>query len=159
MPQDYDDKIDKKIEEFRAQEEEALASVLASTRYNIPYVDLSATTISNEALRLVTEDEARRLMVAPFKIFGKEAHIAVLSPDSEDLKAYLEDVKRKGYEPIVYMASHASLQRAWARYKEISFAEASKHGGLEVSSKTLTELQEQITRFKPGDKSTITKSI
>ena len=144
MPQDFDDKIDRKVEEFRAQEEEALASVLATARYNIQYVDLSGTSIQNEALRLITEPEARRIFVAPFKIFGKEAHVAVLSPQSDDTKIFLEDLARKGYTVIPYMTSHASLERAWARYKEISFAEESRRGGLDVSSATLEELEKQI---------------
>ncbi len=144
MPQDYDDKIDKKVEEYRAQEEEALASVLASNRYGIPYVDLSTTAVQNEALRLIDEAEARKIMVAPFKIFGKEAHVAVLSPEDDATKAYLEDLGRKGFKAIPYMASHASLERAWARYKEISFAEESRRGGLEVSSDTLLDLQKKI---------------
>jgi len=144
MPKDFDDKIDRKVEEFKLQEEEALASVLATARYNIPYVDLSATTIQNEALRLITEDEARRIKVAPFKIFGKEAHIAVLSPEDSDTLSFLDDVGRKGYTVVPYMTSHASLERAWARYKEISFAEESMHGGLTVSTSTLEELQKKI---------------
>ncbi len=144
MPQDYDDKIGKKVEEYRAQEEEALASVLASARYNIPYVDLSATAVENQALRLIDEEEARRISVAPFKIFGKEAHIAVLNPESDETRIFLEDLERKGYKAIPHMASHASLEHAWARYKEISFAEESRRGGLDVSSETLLELKSKI---------------
>jgi type II secretory ATPase GspE/PulE/Tfp pilus assembly ATPase PilB-like protein len=144
MPQEFDDKIDRKVEEYRAQEEEALASVLASARYHIPYVDLSATTIQNEALRLITEEEARRVKVAPFKVFGKEVSVAVLSPGSDDTKVFLDDLVRKGYTAVPYMTSHASLERAWSRYKELSFAEESRRGGLDVSSETLMELKKEI---------------
>ena len=42
------------------------------------------------------------------------------------------------------MASHASLERAWARYKEMSYAEESRRGGLDVSSDTLEDLKEKI---------------
>ena len=144
MPLDFDDKIDRKVGEFRLQEEEALASVLASARYGIPYVDLTATAIQNEALRLITEDEARRIKVSPFKVFGKEVDVAVLSPASDDTIAYLEDLQRKGFDPHPFMTSHASLERAWARYKEISFAQESRRGGLDVSSETLAALKEKI---------------
>jgi type II secretory ATPase GspE/PulE/Tfp pilus assembly ATPase PilB-like protein len=144
MPQDFDDKIDRKVEEFRAEEEEALASVLATARYNIPYVDLSGTAIQNEALRLIEETEARRIFVAPFKIFGKEVHVAVLSPEADDTRAYLDDLARKGFSVKPYMTSHASLERAWSRYKEISFAQESRRGGLDVSSQTLEELAKEI---------------
>lgn len=145
MPHDFDDKIDRSIADYRLQEEEALASVLASSRYKIPYVDLSATTVQNEALRLVAEDEARRIQVAPFKIFGKAVSVAVLSPASDDVRVFMDDLARKGYVPSMHMASHASLERAWARYKELSFAEESRRGGLDVSSETLAELKKEIT--------------
>src|SRR5882757_7708025 len=121
MPHDFDENIDRRVDEYRGQEEEALASVLASARYKIPYVDLSATTIQNEALRLVTEEEARRIGVAPFKIFGKEVSVAVLFPASEEVRVFMDDLTRKGYVPSPFMTSHASLERAWARYKELSF--------------------------------------
>ncbi len=157
MPQDFDDKIDRKVDEFKLQEEEALASVLASSRYNIPYVDLSATTIQNEALRLITEADARRIQVAPFRVFGKEAHVAVLSPAADETKIFLDDLARKGFEPIPYMASHASLERAWSRYAEMSYAEESRRGGLDVSSATLDELKDKIRTV--GDVQRIVEEI
>ncbi len=86
----------------------------------------------------------RRIQVAPFKIFGREVHVAVLSPASDDVKMYLEELAHKGYDVKPYMTSHASLDRAWARYKEISFAQESRRGGLDVSSETLEELAKQI---------------
>ena len=144
MPQDFDDKIDHNIAEFRAQEEEALANVLATSKYGIPYVDLSATAIQNEALRLITEEEARRIKVAPFKIAGKEASVAILDPSSDEVMAYFEELERKGWRPLPYMASPASLERAWARYKEISFAQESRRGGLDVSGATLEDLAKEI---------------
>ena len=144
MPHDFDENIDRRVEEYRSQEEEALASILASARYKIPYVDLSAVTIQNEALRLVTEEEARRIGVAPFKIFGKEVSVAVLSPASDDLRVFMDDLVRKGYAPSPFMTSHASLERAWARYKELSFAKESREGGLDISSETLVELKKEI---------------
>lgn len=144
MPQDFDDKFDRKVDEYKLQEEEALASVLAKSRYNVPYVDLSSMTIQNEALRLIGEEDARKMMVAPFKVFGKEVHVAVLSPESGDTITFIEDLKRRGFDAQIFMASHASLERAWARYKEISFAQESRRGGLEVSSETLETLRKKI---------------
>lgn len=157
MPQDFDDKIDRKVSEFREQEEEALASVLATAKYNIPYVDLSATAVQNEALRLIEEPEARRIQVAPFKLFGKEVDVAVLSPTADDTRAFLDDLTRKGYDAHPYMTSHASLERAWARYKEMSFAQESRRGGLDVSSETLADLTKKIKTM--GDVQKIVEEI
>ena len=144
MPKDFDDSIDKNLTEFRAQEEEVLAETLSGSRYGIAYIDLSTTVIQNEALRLVKEDEARRIGVAPFKVFGKAVSVAVISPGSEDVGLFLEDLRRHGYEPTMYMASHASLERAWSRYKELSLAEESKKGGLDISTETLESLSKDM---------------
>ncbi len=144
MPQDFDDSIDKNLTEFRAQEEEVLAETLAGSRYGIEYVDLSTTIIQNEALRLVKEDEARRIGVAPFKVVGKAVNVAVISPGSEDVGLFIDDLRRHGYEPTMFMASHASLERAWNRYKEISLAEESKKGGLDISTETLDSLSKDM---------------
>ncbi len=152
MSQDFDDKIGKRLEEFRAQEEEILAQTLAGSKYHIPYIDLSTTTIQNEALRVVSEEEARKIMVAPFKIQGHEAHVAVHNPEMDGVAAFADDLKRKGFNVTLYLASTASLERAWARYKELSFAEQSKHGGLDVSNETLAELKDRIRSMEDVQK-------
>ncbi len=144
MPQDYDDKIDQKVSEFKAEEEEALTQTLAQSRYNIPYVDLSTTNVQNEALRLTDEATARKIEVAPFKIFGKEVYVAVRAPARDEVSVFIDDLKRKGYEPKLHMASGASLERAWNRYKELSFAEESRKGGIDISSDTLEDLSKKI---------------
>ena len=148
MTQDFkdkDDRISKQITEFRAQEEELLVQTLAEARYGVGYVDLSATTIQNEALRLVPEVDARRIGVAPYKAVGKAVDIAVLSPTSDDVKTYVDDLTRQGYGPItLHMASHASLQRAWARYGELSASTEAMKGGIDISGDTLEKLQKLI---------------
>lgn len=157
MIDENDDKIDRKLSDFRAQEEEVLAETLAGARYNIPYIDLSTTTIQNEALRAIPEQEARKALVASFKIFGKDISVAVISPESDQTRALIDDLTRKGLNPIIYMASHASLERAWSRYKEISYAEQSRRGGLDVSSDTLAEMKSKIKSV--GDVKTIVDEI
>ncbi len=148
MTQDFKDKderIGKQISEFRAQEEELLVQTLAEARYNVPYVDLSAVTIQNESLRIITEVEARKIGVAPFKVLGKAVDLAVISPVSEEVQTFVDDLGRQGYGPIrLHMASHASLERAWSRYAELSASAESMKGGLDVSNDVLEKLQKQI---------------
>ena len=148
MTQDFKDKderIAKQVSEFRAQEEELLVQTLAEARYGVEYIDLSATTIQNEALRLITQEDARRIQVAPFKVVGKAVSLAVLSPTADAVQAYVEDLKRQGYEPVtLFMTSHASLERAWGRYDELSAAAEAKKGGIDVSNEMLEKLQQQI---------------
>lgn len=131
-----EDKADKKIDELHKKEEEELAQML-SQKYGIDYLDLSRLSIETDALRLVPEPEARQAKVAVFDAVGKKLKVAVLSPDSDATKSIMEDLMRKNYEPELFMVSKGSLERAWGRYKEISFASETKAGVLDISSEEI----------------------
>ncbi len=148
MPLDFDEaKDDKRIDDLHKKEEEELVQILAQAKYDIPYINLLTTTIENEALRFITEPEARQLEVAPFQIVGKKLNIAVRSPIHEGLDVFLEKIKSEGFDPIVYMASEASLEKAWSRYKELSFASESRTGGLDISNDTLAETAGKVSHI------------
>jgi type IV pilus assembly protein PilB len=148
MPQFDEEKQQKQLEDLKHQEEEDLVSILATSKYNLPYINLSALIIDNEALRIVPEDVAREIGIAPFKLSGKNAHIAVLSPRPELLASVTERVRGQGFVPIFYMASHASLEKVWNRYKEISLAAASQSGSLDISSEILLSIADKVRTIK-----------
>ena len=50
------------------------------------------------------------------------------------------------------MASTASLEKAWSRYKELSLAESSKIGGLDISGEILRETAKKIKTIKDIEK-------
>ena len=131
-----EDKQDKKIDELHKKEEEELAMVL-SGKYDLEYLDLSRISIESDALRLIPEDVARRAHLAVFDATGRKLRIALLSPENEEAKSVLEDLERRNYNITPYMVSKASLERAWGRYKEISFASETKAGVLDISSEEI----------------------
>lgn len=139
-----DDKNKKFIEDLRAKEEEELVETLARERYGIPSINLNSIGIENEALKLVEEKRARELEVAPFNISGKTLSIAVRAPAREDIRILEEELERKGYTIRWFMASRASLEKAWARYEEISYAAKVKSGSLDVSEEALQKLSQEI---------------
>ncbi|HAQ02695.1 TPA: hypothetical protein DEP30_00520 [Candidatus Nomurabacteria bacterium] len=143
-----DDKQKKNLTDLRKQEEEDLVDALAEVRYGVPPIHLSGMPIENDALRLIVEKEARELEVASFKLLGKDVHVAVRSPQPdklENLKKYFED---RQYIPHFYMASLASLEKAWDRYKEISFAEESKSGTIAISGESLKKIMAGIKNIE-----------
>ena len=119
------------------EEEEDLVKILAQSKYNLPYINLYQTVVDNEALRAIPEKEGREMNVAPFKLFGNNIFIALRSPAPEILAKLKETMKRKNLEPAFYMVSSASLEKVWDRYKELSMAESSTEGGLEISGEAL----------------------
>ena len=146
---DFDeDKQNKQLEELKKEEEEQLVEVLAQSKYGIPYVNLYRLGIDNEALRHISEKDAREWKVGPFKLAGKNISIAVRSPDPQLLSKLKEEMERQSLFPIFYMASIGSIEKVWERYLELSMAENAMRGGLEISAETLRNTAKEIQQMK-----------
>ncbi len=139
-----DEKGERELSDLRKQEEEELVQALAQSKYGIPAINLSDMPIDNDALRAIDEKDAESQEVAPFKISGKDIHIAVRSPHKEKLENLTTYFKDKGYIPHFYMSSLASLTKAWERYKEISYASESRAGSMAISSDSLKKIMADI---------------
>jgi type IV pilus assembly protein PilB len=114
----------------------------------LPYIDLSRLGVDNEALRSISEADAREMHVAPFKLSGKNILIAVRSPSEELFGRLKEQMERENLVPTFYMASIASLNKVWDRYKELSMAESSKAGGVDISGEVLRDTAKNINTMK-----------
>jgi type IV pilus assembly protein PilB len=158
MIQFDDDKEETKLKEVQKREEEDLVRILAEAKYDMPSVDLATIVVDNEALRMIPEAKARELLVAPFKLLGKNLSVAVISPENPALGELREEIGKKGFDVTFYMASHASLEKVWSRYKELSFASSSKAGGIDISGETIAEIAEKIKTVKDV-KRTVDESV
>ncbi len=138
----------KQLEDLHKQEEEQLVATLAESKYGLPYVDLYRMGIDNEALRAISEKDAKEMNVAPFKHSGKNIFIALRSPTDELMQKLKADMERKSLVPVFYMASGASLEKVWNRYKEISQAESSQIGGIDISGEILRETAKKIEKIQ-----------
>jgi type IV pilus assembly protein PilB len=143
-----EEKQNKQLEDLRKQEEEQLVATLAESKYGLPYIDLYRLGIDNEALRAISEKDSREMKVAPFKISGKNIFIAIHTPSDDLLKRLKDDMERKNFIPVFYMASGASLNKVWERYKEISLAESSQVGGIDISGDVLRETAKKIEKIQ-----------
>ncbi len=139
-----DEKQNKQLDELRKQEEEDVVELLAEARYGIPPIDLTKVVIENEALRGVDEKEAHDAEAAPFKVTGKNIHIAVHSPLKPETVLLKENLESKGFIPHFYMASMASLKKVWDRYRELSFSSQSRAGGLDIDSDILVSIGAKV---------------
>ncbi|MFA5937213.1 MAG: ATPase, T2SS/T4P/T4SS family, partial [Candidatus Paceibacterota bacterium] len=150
---DFDEeKQNKQLDELHKQEEEDLVAMLAESKYKLPYIDLSRLGVDNEALRAISEKDARELKVAPFKLFGKNIFIAVRSPSDDLLSKLKDEIERQNLIPTFYMVSLASLEKIWDRYKELSLAENSRIGGLDISGEVLRDIAKDISTMKDIEK-------
>ncbi len=143
-----EEKQNKQLDELYKQEEEQLVASLAESKYGLPYIDLNHLGIDNEALRAISHKDAMEMKVAPFKLFGKNIFIAMRSPNPDLIENLKDAMRRINLVPTFYMASNASLNKVWERYKEISMAESSKVGGIDISGEVLKETAKKIEKMQ-----------
>ena len=135
---------EKQLDELKLREEEELASIL-SQKYGIKYLDLTRVSINTDALRLIPEDKAREAECAAYDVVGKRLSLAVRSPNQPKLRDVLTSLEEAHYTVEMTMVSKRSLERAWERYKDLSFAIETREGVFDISSEALAET---MARFK-----------
>ena len=143
MTQFNEHKQEERLEELRKREEEQLAEMLAG-KYGVEYVDLTKKSIDTDALRLIPEKEAREAEVAAFHKLNKKIWIAARSPERDDTVRALQNVERLGFEVRRFIVSRASLDHAWDRYHDISFATETEAGLLTLSNETIQRMLAEI---------------
>lgn len=144
MLQFDDQKQNDRVAQLREQEEEDLAMILAQ-KYKIPFVDLKSTQIKTNALRLISEEQARMSQIAIFDIVGKKVKVAILSPRREETLNQIRDLETRGYFVSPFITSTHGLEFAWERYEDISGSTRSANGSLDVSE---ADIQETLKKIK-----------
>ncbi|MHB1086639.1 MAG: GspE/PulE family protein [Minisyncoccota bacterium] len=138
-----DKKAAERLTELRAKEEEQLAEML-SHRYGVEYVDLTSKSIDTDALKLVPEDEARAVEIAPFRKVNKIIFVGMRAPEREDSLKSLQTIERLGYEVRRFIVSQASLEHAWDRFHDLSYATETEAGILTLSNETIQQMLEKL---------------
>ena len=116
-----DKKQDERLEELHKREEEGLAEML-SHKYGVDYVDLTKKSIDTDALRLISEAEARGAEIAAFRKVAKKVYVAMRAPERTDTLQVIEKLRRLGYDIQRFIVSRDSLAHAWDRYHDMSYA-------------------------------------
>ena len=137
----------KRVDFLRKREEEELAQVL-SQKYGVEYVDLTLVAVNVDALRLITEEEAKATEAAAFGRVGKKVSLAVRAPEHPKVKALVNKLTEMGYEVTLYMCSQESLKRAYQRYADLSYAQETKAGVFELSGEELEQLLDKVTTLE-----------
>ena len=137
-----EEKQKKDLEELLGKEEEDLAKIL-SEKHGIPYIDLGPVPVNQEALRVISREESKEAQLAAFNKVNTKIQIAVRAPNNPKTIEALEAIKKKGLQPILFMASTASLEKVWDRYDELSFSFETSGGALDISS---DEIQKFVSK-------------
>jgi type IV pilus assembly protein PilB len=140
-------KQDERLHELRLKEEEQLAEML-SKKYGVEYVDLTSKSIDSDALRLIPEKEAREGEIAAFRKVNKKLFLAMRAPERDNSLQTIKNLEGMGYTISKFMVSRASLEHAWDRYHDISFATETEAGILTLSNETIQQMLEKLKTLK-----------
>jgi len=135
-----------KLGDLRKKEEEEFLQVMAD-KYGVPYIDLGPLAIDVAAVGLLKEDVARGALVGPFQLAGKTLKVATFTPADAKTKEVLAGLAERGFKLEVYLASHASLEKVWARYAEISAAAQSEAGIINITDESVEALVGRFTNL------------
>lgn len=144
MTTQFDEKKqEERLDELRKKEEEQLAQMLAG-KYGVGYVDLTSKSIDSDALRLIPEKEARETETAAFKKVNKKLLVAMRAPERDNALQTVKNLEGLGYTIEKYMVSRASLDHAWDRYHDISYATETEAGVLTLSNETIQNMLAEL---------------
>lgn len=138
-----DKKQSERLEELHRKEEEQLAEML-SAKYGVDYADLTNKSIDTDALRLIPEKDARESEVAAFRKIAKKLFVAMRAPERDDALRIIEGLEQNGYEVRRIIVSRASLEHAWDRYHDISYATETEAGVLTLSNETIQNMLQKL---------------
>lgn len=133
-----------KLAAIREREEEDLTRLLAE-RNGYGYTDLSIVPINVDALRLIPEADARAAELVLFDKNGRHISAAFRDARNEHIERILHDFETRGFQVARHLASHKSLNVAYARYAELSQATESKRGVFDIGGTELAELSASLT--------------
>ncbi|MBU6323462.1 GspE/PulE family protein, partial [Patescibacteria group bacterium] len=144
MPDQFDrDEEEKNLRGIREREEEDVVQIL-SQKYGLPYADLTGMAIDTDALRLIPEADARAADAVAFQKNGKKLSVAVAAPNNPKLGLALDSLRGRGYALQEFLVSKRSLEKAFSRYAELSYATESKAGVFDISGEQIGKLATEL---------------
>lgn len=140
MAQLIDDTVQQhELDELRKEEEEELVKIL-SDKYGLPYMDLRGIAPEPDAMQMVKEEDAKEAGAAPFKVVGRKLYIATTSPSNPKLEELVRPLETRGFEILLYLSSHASLDHVLARYADLNQITKVESGMLELTPEKMGTL-------------------
>ena len=142
--QDLKLKLDEQLLKIRREAEEKEAQGRAD-KAGLSYLNLTTAPVKVDALKLINEEEARRLMVAPLQFKEKNVALAVTDPESAGAKKLVKKIIEQGMSVKLFVVSAGSLNHIWTFYKFIPQASEEITGKVSVEAKRVEELFQKLT--------------
>lgn len=134
---------DEKLAMLRAREEEDLAQIL-SGKYGLTYKDLTIIPVNMDAVRLLSEEEAKTAEAVVFDRNGRHVLLALRNPQNTQLEAVRKSLIDRGYILEEFLVSQKSLDHVMARYVDLSYATVSEAGVFNIPKDELDSLSKKL---------------
>ncbi|HIP21851.1 MAG TPA: type II/IV secretion system protein [Candidatus Pacebacteria bacterium] len=132
-----------RLKKLKIKSEERLVKTFAKSA-GVKYVDLSLKSINTDALKLIPEVRSREAHMVVFDMKDRDLDIAVRSTLPQKTQEEIQKLKDKKYNITIYMASARSIDKAWSRYGDISYAVVTERGVIDLSSADIQDVLEQV---------------
>jgi type IV pilus assembly protein PilB len=143
MIQFDEEKQRQRLDDLHHKDEEEFTRVVAE-KQGKRYIDLRTVPVDPDALRLLLEKDAREARIVSFSMQDKTVRIGQTISETDRTQEVLESLRLRGYTIVPFLISDGSLQFAFERYKELSFAVESKAGAVDISNEEIMTLLMEV---------------
>ncbi len=133
-------KIHREAEEKEAQRK--------AEKAGLSYLNLTTAPVQVDALKLVGEEEARRLLAAPFQLKDKNLALAAADPANAKIQTLVKKLTEQGLNVKLFAASAGSLNHVWSFYKYLPPPSEEITGKVSIEEKRLTELFQKLINLE-----------
>ncbi len=143
---EVEEKFEKKMSQVKIKEKETEATRLAGN-LKMPHIDLEKFPITQEALKQVSKEEARKLKAVCFYATPDEVRLGVVKPGEEVTELLHQVEERKHAHGSLYIISENSLKRVLKLYDTLPVVEAVTKD-VNIDEKDLEKVQADVTNFE-----------
>jgi type IV pilus assembly protein PilB len=136
--------LKEKIAKLHRDGEERAARRLAE-KLGLTYVDLGKVPVSLDAVRVLSESEAKDAKAATIELKANKVALAVINPELPATKHIVEELAGKNYEVKVVVVSPSSIETAWHFYQFVKPDAETITGKVEITEERLNALKAQLT--------------
>lgn len=143
--EDVAQKLSSKLSNIAIKEKESEVEKKA-TALGLSYINLEKFPISQEALKLISQDQAEALQTICFLFTGEEIRLGSINPNNPQVSNLAKELGDNHHARVkVYMISENSWQLAYKIYEKIPTIIHLE--GINITEDALSKFDEKITNF------------
>ncbi|MBI4085737.1 MAG: Flp pilus assembly complex ATPase component TadA [Candidatus Liptonbacteria bacterium] len=139
--------VQKKLNEMRREAEERDAERRAQ-KSGYPYIDLRKIPVSIEAIRLISESDAKEAVAAAVETKKNEVAVAAADPGSAAFTPAIKKLEGLNHEVKFFVASKSGIEKTWELYKFVSAEQKEITGEVDIERERLEGLMKRLASFQ-----------